>query len=82
MSDRETGNTKHRDRCDMVKDCIICTHFDAVWERAVERNRDGDGGFDITEERIAYYCDAGGFEDNYGYAKPTQRVVCDTYDTV
>ena len=61
MSDRETGH--------MVKDCIICMHFDPIWE--------GDG--DTGDEEIVYYCQAGGFKE-YRYALPTKRVVCESYE--
>jgi hypothetical protein len=52
-----------------VKDCIVCTNFDPVWE--------GDG--DTGEEEIVYYCHANRF-GNYVQAKPTQRVVCDKFE--
>lgn len=53
-----------------VKDCLVCTRFDPVWE--------GDG--DTGDEEIVYYCHAQGFEDNHGFAKPTKRVVCDSFE--
>lgn len=53
-----------------IKDCIVCTQFDPVWE--------GDG--DSDDEEIVYYCHVQGFKDNHGFAKPTKREVCDQFE--
>lgn len=54
-----------------VKDCVVCTHLDPVWEL------DGDSG----DEHIVYYCEVKAF-GKYSYAKPTKRVICDTFEMI
>jgi hypothetical protein len=65
MNDSENGGVVFAPK---VLDCIICRNFTPVWEA------NGDTG----DEEIVYYCDVQGFD--YGFAKPTKRVVCDLFE--